>query len=138
MHTSKAFHATLPWLDDAELSRLRLWACQNCAASSLAREDGIVVWRATKERARTREAFLRSVRSTLKRLAVDVSRLKGRWLVLADEGSVAPAQKPPPPPDALLRAADAGEAAESGVKIIPLGTALRRARAPSRLQVVKD
>ena len=34
MHTSKAFHATLPWLDDAELSRLRAWACQNCAASS--------------------------------------------------------------------------------------------------------
>ena len=137
MHTSKAFHATLPWLDVAELSRLRLWACQNCAASSLAREDGIVVWRATKERARTREAFLRSVRSTLKRLAVDVSRLKGRWLVLADEGTVAPAQQPPPP-DAPLRAADAGEAAESDVKIIPLGTALSRARAPSRLQVAKD
>ena len=54
MHTSKAFHATLPWLDDAELSRLRAWACQNCAASSLAREDGIVVWRAAKERARPR------------------------------------------------------------------------------------
>ena len=51
MHTSKAFHATLPWLDDAELSRLRAWACQNCAASSLAREDDVVIWRATKERA---------------------------------------------------------------------------------------
>ena len=67
-----------------------------------------------------------------------MSRLKGRWLVLADEGSVAPAQQPLPPPDALLRAADAGEAAESGVKIIPLGNALNRARAPNRLQVVKD
>ena len=97
MHTSKAFHATLPWLDDAELSRLRGWACQNCAASSLAREDDVVVWRATKERARTREAFLRSVRSTLNRLAIDVSRLKGRWLVLADEGSVALPQLPSPP-----------------------------------------
>ena len=52
MHTSKAFHATLPWLDDAELSRLRAWACQNCAASSLAREEDVVIWRATKERAR--------------------------------------------------------------------------------------
>ena len=77
MHTSKAFHATPPWLDDAELSRLRLWACQNCAASSLAHEDGIVVWKPTEERARTREAFLRSVRSTLKWLAVDVSRAEG-------------------------------------------------------------
>ena len=55
MHTSKAFHATLPWLDDAELSRLRAWACQNCAASSLAREDDVVIWGATKERARTRD-----------------------------------------------------------------------------------
>ena len=47
MHTSKAFHATLPWLDDAELSRLRARACQNCAASSLAREHDVVIWRAT-------------------------------------------------------------------------------------------
>ena len=137
MHTSKAFHATLPWLDDAELSRLRLWACQNCAASSLAREDGIVVWRATKERARTREAFLRSVRSTLKRLAVDVSRLKGRWLVLADEGSVALPQ-PLPPPDAPKLSVDAGEPAESDVKVIALGNSSGRARAPSRLKDVKD
>ena len=137
MHTSKAFHATLPWLDDAELSRLRAWACQNCAASSLAREDDVVIWRATKERARTREAFLRSVRSTLKRLAIDVSRLKGRWLVLADEGSVALPQLPPPPVAPML-ALDAGEPAESDVKVITLGNSLGRARAPSRLQVVKD
>ena len=127
MHTSKAFHATLPWLDDAELSRLRARACQNCAASSLAREDGIVVWRATKERARTREAFLRSVRSTLKRLAVDVSRLKGRWLVLADEGSVAP--------DAPTPALHTGETAELDVRINPLGNSLGRARC--RIWVVK-
>ena len=88
MHTSKAFHATLPWLDDAELSRLRLWACQNCAASSLACEDGIVVWRATKERARTREAFLRSVRSTLKRLA-SALRAAERLRRVSVEGSLA-------------------------------------------------
>ena len=135
MHTSKAFHATLPWLDDAELSRLRVWACQNCAASSLAREDDVVIWRATKERARTRKAFLRSVRSTLKRLAVDVSRLKGRWLVLADEGSVA---LPLPPPDAPKLSLDAGEPTESDVEVIALGNSSGRARAPSRLQVVKD
>ena len=90
---------------------LRAWACQNCATSSLAREDDVAIWRATEERARTREAFLRSVRSTLKRLAIDVSRLKGRWLVLADEGSVALPQ-PLPPPDVLVLAIDAGEPAE--------------------------
>ena len=137
MHTSKAFHATLPWLDDAELNRLRTWACQNCAASSLAREDDVVIWRATKERARTREAFLRSVRSTLKRLAIDISRLKGRWLVLADEGSVALPQLPLALVAPML-ALDAGEPAESDVKVITLGNSLGRARAPSRLQVVKD
>ena len=83
MHTSKAFHATLPWLDDAELNRLRAWA-----ASSLAREDDIVIWRATKERARTREAFLRSVRSTLKRLA-SASRAAERLRRVTAERSVA-------------------------------------------------
>ena len=88
MHTSKAFHATLPWLDDAELNRLRAWACQNCAASSFAREDDIVIWRATKERARTREAFLRSVRSTLKRLA-SASRAAERLRRVTAERSVA-------------------------------------------------
>ena len=84
MHTSKAFHATLPWLDDAELSRLCAWACQNCAASSLAREDDVVIWRATK----TREAFLRSVRSTLKRLA-SASRAAERLRRVTAERSVA-------------------------------------------------
>ena len=62
MQTSKAFHATLPWLDASDLSRLRAWACENCVASNIVREDGIIVWRAAKERARTREARLRSVR----------------------------------------------------------------------------
>ena len=136
MQTSKAFHATLPWLANAELSRLRARACQNCAASSLAREDDVVIWRATKERARTREAFLRSVRSALKRLAIYASRLKGQWLILADEGSVALPQ-PLPPPDAPVLAIDAGEPAESDVKVIALGNSLGRARAPSRLQVLK-
>ncbi len=136
MRTSKPFHATLPWLDDAEMSRLRAWAWQDSAASSLAREDDVAIWRATEERARTREAFLRSVRSTLKRLAIDVSRLKGRWLVLADEGSVALPQ-PLPPPDAPMLAIDAGEPAVLNVKVIALGNSLGRARAPSRLQVLK-
>ena len=61
MHTSKAFHATLPWLDDAELSRLRAWA-----ASSLAR----------------------SVRSTFKRLA-SALRAAERLRRVSAEGSLA-------------------------------------------------
>ena len=66
-----------------------------------------------------------------------MSRLKGRWLVLADEGSVALPQLPPPPVAPML-ALDAGEPAESDVKVITLGNSLGRARAPSRLQVEKD
>ncbi len=66
-----------------------------------------------------------------------MSRLKGRWLVLADEGSVALPQ-PLPPPDAPMLAIDAGEPAELNVKVIALGNSLFRARAPSRVQVVKD
>ncbi len=66
-----------------------------------------------------------------------MSRLKGRWLVLADEGSVALPQLPPPP-DAPTLGVDTGNAAESDVKVIALGNSLGRARAPSRLQVVKD
>ena len=88
MHTSTAFRATLPWLDDAELNRSRALAYQNCAAPSLAREDDIVIWRATKERARTREAFLRSVRSTLKRLA-SALRAAERLRRVSAEGSLA-------------------------------------------------
>ncbi len=66
-----------------------------------------------------------------------MSRLKGRWLVLADEGSVA-LPPPLPPPDVPVLAIDAGEPAESDVKVIALGNSLGRARAPSRLQVLKD
>ena len=88
MRTSKPFHATLPWLDDAEMSRLRAWAWQDSAASSLAREDDVAIWRATEERARTREAFLRSVRSTLKRLA-SASRAPQRLRHVTAERSVA-------------------------------------------------
>ena len=88
MQTSKAFHATLPWLDASDLSRLRAWACENCVASNIVREDGIIVWRAAKERARTREAFLRSVRATLKRLA-SVSRAAQRLRRIPAERQVA-------------------------------------------------
>ena len=46
------------------------------------------MWLASKERARSREGFLRSVRGVLKRLAIDVSKLRGRWLILAEGGVV--------------------------------------------------
>ena len=86
--TSKSFRAILPPLSDAEVQRLRAWSADNCAAASVFREPECVVWLASKERARSREAFMRSVRGVLKRLAINVSRLRGRWLMLTDDGVV--------------------------------------------------
>ena len=88
MTTSKSFRAILPPLSEEEVQRLRAWSAENCAAATVFREADCVVWLASKERARSREAFLRSVRGVLKRLAIDVTRLRGRWLVLAEDSVV--------------------------------------------------
>ena len=64
------------------------WSAENCAAATVFCESECVVWLASKERARSREAFLRSVRGVLKCLAIDVTRLRGRWLVLAEDSVV--------------------------------------------------
>ena len=64
------------------------WSAENCAAATVFCESECVVWLASKERARSREAFLRSVRGVLKCLAIDVTRLRGRWLVLAEDSIV--------------------------------------------------
>ena len=64
------------------------WSAENCAAATVFCESECVVWLASKERARSREACLRSVRGVLKRLAIDVTRLRGRWLVLAEDSVV--------------------------------------------------
>ena len=88
MTTSKSFRAILPPLSEEEVQRLRSWSAENCAAATVFREPECVVWLASKERARSRQAFLRSARGVLKRLAIDVSRLRGRWLVLAEDSIV--------------------------------------------------
>ena len=74
-------------------------------AASVFRKSGFVVWLASKERARSREAFLRSARGVLKRLTIDAARPRGRWLVLAEDSVVraeaarrATAQPTPPAP----------------------------------------
>ena len=88
MTTRKSFRAILPPISEEEVQRLRAWSAENCAAATVFRESECVIWLASKERARSREAFLRSVRGVLKRLAIDVSRLRGRWLVLAEDDVV--------------------------------------------------
>ncbi len=80
---SKSFRAELPALDQQELERLRRWGLENCAESILYRQGASVMWLVTRERARTREDFVRAVRSTLRKLSIDTSNLrKGHWITL--------------------------------------------------------
>ena len=62
--TSKSYRAVLPNLGEEELQRLRMWAADNCSVSSVFREGEAVIWLASKDKARSREAFLRSARYT--------------------------------------------------------------------------
>ena len=87
--TSKSFRATLPDLDEAQLDKLRRWTEASCAAGLVFREGSHVILIATRERARPKEAFMRSVRRTLGRLGFAPNARKGRWLVLTSEDSVA-------------------------------------------------
>ena len=87
--TSKSFRATLPDLDEAQLDKLRRWTEASCAAGLVIREGDRVILIATRERARTKEAFMRSIRGTLGRLGIAPNARKGRWLVLTSEDSVA-------------------------------------------------
>ena len=87
--TSKTFRATLPNLDEAQLEKLRRWTAASCATGMAFREGSRVVLIATRERARTKEAFMRSVRGTLGRLSIAPNARKGRWLVLTSEAAVA-------------------------------------------------
>ena len=82
--TSKSFRAQLPALRPDEFERLRRWGEENCAVSALCREASCVMWLVMRERARSREDHARSVRSTLRKLSIDVTNLrKGHWLTLA-------------------------------------------------------
>ena len=87
--TSKSFRATLPDLDEAQLDKLRRWTEASCAAGLMFREGSRVILIATRERARPKEAFMRSVRRTLGRLGFAPNARKGRWLVLTSDDSVA-------------------------------------------------
>lgn len=77
---SKCYRAILPPLSDDDLQRLRAW--------SEAHGANCVVWLAIKERPRSREAFMRSIRGTLKKLSIDPSRLRGTWLALTESDIV--------------------------------------------------
>ena len=140
--TSKSFRAILPPLFEEEVQRLRAWSAENCAAATVFRGSECVVWLASKERARSREAFLRSVRGVLKRLAINVTRLRGRWLVLAEDSVVraeaakrATAQPPTPPTPVAPPPCHLGDGDNERVIVLSGGPRQSYARA---VQVLKE
>ena len=87
--TSKSFRATLPNASDDQLQLLKTWADANCSKSVLLRdESGVVVWLASRERARSKSAFLKSTRALLKDFGFDVEALKRPWLAFSTEDVV--------------------------------------------------
>ena len=89
MSVSKSYRAVLPRLRQDEFERLQRWSSANCAVSAIFRDGGPVIWLASKERARSKDAWMRSVRRTLKRFLIDTTSIKGRnWLALASDDVV--------------------------------------------------
>ena len=97
---NKGFRAALP-IQAYEAERLRKWSEANCLDTNVICEGGEYIWTAKRERARTREAFMRAVRGILKKLAICTSRLRGRWLILSFDDTIEahpPTTSMPPAP----------------------------------------
>ena len=108
--TSKAFRATFsPAMRDDQLGHLRRWAEEHCARAVLFRDEHrAVVLLALRDKCRSGASFARTLRTALRRLAIDVP-LRGRWVSLVsarevlaqhDGGDVAAAQVDARPQDA--------------------------------------
>ena len=85
---SKSFRAVLASLEDEQLSTLRRWSADNCSHAVFVQEGKCVVWLSSRERPRTADAFMRSIRALFKRLSIDTSALRGRWLTPTTEDLV--------------------------------------------------
>ena len=87
--TSKGFRAHFSsLLLDHQVDALRLWASNNCATSTVFRDDfGAVVLMAMRDRPRTAASHARSLRCALRRMAVDLC-LRGKWLHLVSSREV--------------------------------------------------
>ena len=137
--TSKSFRAELPAMSQEEFDRLHRWGLENCAESCIYRQGGIVMWLATRERARNREDFARAVRSTLRKLSIDTSQLrKGHWLTLTRDEVVRAEELENlgAAPEAESTGRSAGGDAQD--KVVALFGPSRRAGAPPALTCVQD
>ena len=76
-----------------------------------------MIWLASKERARSKDAWMRSVRRTLKRLLIDTTSIKGRnWLALASDDVVRSEYEVANPPRHANRAEKHSEPAAACLK----------------------
>ncbi len=83
MEVSKAFRCQLPALRDDQLEHLRRWAANNCAHAVPFRDSyGRVVLMALRDRPRAAASHSRTVRTALRRLAIEDAHLRGKWLQL--------------------------------------------------------
>ena len=87
--TSKGFRAHFSsLLLDHQVDALRLWASNNCATSTVFRDErGAVIMMALRDRPRTAASHARSLRCALRRMAVDLC-LRGKWLHLVSSREV--------------------------------------------------
>ena len=84
---SKAFRCVLPPMREDQVSRLQLWALSECALSGFfANPYGKVVMVALRDRERSACSHSRTLRSVLRRFAIDDRTLRGTWLNLITVG----------------------------------------------------
>ena len=126
MEVSKAYRCQLPALRDDQLEHLRRWAMNNCAhAVSFRDASGRVVLMALRDRPRSAASHSRTMRTTLRKLAIEDVHLRGKWLHLVTAcevlamGAVDSAQRR----TAVgldARAADDVVEADGDVRVVPL------------------
>lgn len=145
--TSKSFRATLPNASDDQLEQLQRWADANCSNSALFRDEGDVVWLASRERARSKSAFLKSTRALLKKFGFETGALTGRWLTLTTDDVVnSEAAISRKCAQSATRASEPGELRLCGtagptdgdVKVIVLNGVGRASSRASRHQITKE
>jgi hypothetical protein len=83
MQVSKAYRCQLPALRNDQLDHLRRWAAHNCAQAALFRDESDrVVLMALRDRPRSAASHSRTMRTTLRTLAIEGVHLRGKWLHL--------------------------------------------------------
>ena len=108
--TSKSFRAA----PSPTTSSSRAWIADFCAAGAVFRESDAVICLASKERAHSREAFLRAARGTLKRLGSEPGVGRRR------EGN-RPGREPPTAPRSVAAGFEGGVRADQAVTAESLG-----------------